>query len=67
VLYTDGVVEARDANREPFGEQRLAELVRTGPDRPAALLALLRERLVAHQGSDAGSDDQTLVVLRIAH
>lgn len=67
VLYTDGVVEARDANREPFGEQRLAELVRTGPEQPAALLALLRERLVAHQGSDAGSDDQTLVVLRIAH
>ena len=67
VLYTDGVVEARDAAREPFGEQRLAELVRTGPAQPAALLALLREQLVAHQGSNAGSDDQTLVVLRIAH
>lgn len=67
VLYTDGVVEARDASGEPFGEQRLAELVRTGPRQADALLALLRERLVAHQGSDAGSDDQTLVVLRIAH
>ena len=67
VLYTDGVVEARDAQREPFGEQRLAELVRTGPTRPAELLTLLRERLVEHQGSEIGSDDQTLAVLRIAH
>jgi sigma-B regulation protein RsbU (phosphoserine phosphatase) len=67
VLYTDGVVEARDAQREPFGEHRLAELVRTGPQQPAELLALLRGQLVAHQGSDTGSDDQTLVVLRIVH
>lgn len=67
VLYTDGVIEARDANREPFGEERLAELVRTGPERPDELLAFLRGKLVAHQGGDIGSDDQTLVVLRIAH
>ncbi|HEY6942315.1 PP2C family protein-serine/threonine phosphatase [Dokdonella sp.] len=67
VVYTDGVVEARDANREPFGEQRLMELVRTGPEQPADLLAVLRERLAAHQGGTIGSDDQTVVVLRIAH
>jgi sigma-B regulation protein RsbU (phosphoserine phosphatase) len=67
VLYTDGVVEARDREHRPFGDERLARLVADGPDAPPALLALLRDELIAHQGGPIGSDDQTLIVLRIAH
>jgi sigma-B regulation protein RsbU (phosphoserine phosphatase) len=67
VLYTDGVIEARDAAQRPFGSERLAERVRQGPTDPATLLALLRDELIAHQGSPLGVDDQTLIVLRIAH
>jgi sigma-B regulation protein RsbU (phosphoserine phosphatase) len=67
VLYTDGVVEARDAVQRPFGAGRLQALVEAGPGEPAALLGALRQALFAHQGSPIGSDDQTLIVLRIAH
>jgi sigma-B regulation protein RsbU (phosphoserine phosphatase) len=67
VLYTDGIIETRDAAQRPFGSERLIELVRGGPADPAALLALLRDAVIAHQGSLLGVDDQTLIVLRVAH
>jgi phosphoserine phosphatase RsbU/P len=65
VLYTDGIVEARNPAHEPFGDARLAELVQNGPDDPHAMLALLRDAVIEHQQSAAGVDDQTLIVLRI--
>ena len=67
VLYTDGVVEARDRKGRPFGAERLASLIATGPEQPPALLAVLRDALIEHQGGPLGVDDQTLIVLRIAH
>ncbi|MEO5558331.1 MAG: PP2C family protein-serine/threonine phosphatase, partial [Dokdonella sp.] len=67
VLYTDGVIEARDFEQRPFGSERLVELVRSGPHDANALLSLLRDELIAHQGSALGIDDQTLIVLRISH
>ncbi|MFC5487894.1 PP2C family protein-serine/threonine phosphatase [Dokdonella soli] len=65
VLYTDGVVEARDRTHRPFGSERLSALVASGPSDPPALLALVRDEVIAHQGSPLGVDDQTLIVLRI--
>ncbi|MEO7755953.1 MAG: PP2C family protein-serine/threonine phosphatase [Dokdonella sp.] len=67
VLYTDGVIEARDFEQRPFGNERLVELVRNGPPDASALLAMLRDELIAHQGSALGVDDQTLIVLHIVH
>jgi sigma-B regulation protein RsbU (phosphoserine phosphatase) len=67
VLYTDGVVEARDRAHREFGSERLMESVRAGPSEPARLLAALREELIAHQGGPLGVDDQTLIVLRVVH
>ena len=67
VLYTDGVIEARDRKGRPFGSERLVDLVRAGPAEPSALLGVLRDELVAHQGGLLGVDDQTLIVLRVAH
>jgi sigma-B regulation protein RsbU (phosphoserine phosphatase) len=67
VLYTDGVIEARDRAHRPFGSDRLARLIESGPDSPAELLALLLSELITHQGNPVGTDDQTLIVLRIAH
>ena len=69
VLYTDGIVEARDARGREFGMDRLRRLVaEADPGLPASAL---RDRLVsvvhAHQGGTVGHDDQTLLVLRIAH
>jgi sigma-B regulation protein RsbU (phosphoserine phosphatase) len=67
VLYTDGIVETRDRKGRPFGTEHLAALVGEGPEEPAALLAMLRDALFEHQGGPIGVDDQTLIVLRIAH
>jgi sigma-B regulation protein RsbU (phosphoserine phosphatase) len=67
VLYTDGVIEARDAKGRPFGIERLTTLVAEGAQHPAELMATLRDTLIAHQGGPLGVDDQTLIVLRIAH
>ncbi|TLY49784.1 MAG: hypothetical protein E6K53_12620 [Gammaproteobacteria bacterium] len=68
VLYTDGIVEARDARGREFGIERLRELVATTPIESAqALCAKLVDALRAHQGGAIGTDDQTLLVLRIAH
>ena len=66
VFYTDGITEARDRAGRQFGVERLeAILARSGLDSPQALLAEMLRELMAHQGSDIGSDDQTLVLLRL--
>lgn len=67
VLYTDGIVETRDRRGRPFGIERLTALIGEGPEQPAALLATLRDAVFEHQGGPIGVDDQTLIVLRIAH
>ena len=67
VLYTDGIVEARDRDSVEFGLTRLTALAGEGDDEPRALLARLRDAVIAHQGSAVGHDDQTLIVLRISH
>jgi len=67
VLYTDGIVETRDSRGQAFGIERLTTLVGEGPEQPAALLATLRDAVFEHQGAPIGVDDQTLIVLRVAH
>jgi sigma-B regulation protein RsbU (phosphoserine phosphatase) len=64
VLYTDGIVEARDRKGAMFGSERLAALVAAGNDEPADVIARVREALFEHQDSDTGVDDQTLLVVR---
>lgn len=65
MLYTDGLTEARDRRERMFGLDRLRELFASTPDTPDAV----RDRIVAalgeHQGGPVGSDDQTLIVLKI--
>jgi sigma-B regulation protein RsbU (phosphoserine phosphatase) len=65
VLYTDGIIEARNPVGEPFGIERLRNLVADGPNAPDALLASLRTALFEHQDALVGHDDQTLIVLCI--
>jgi len=69
VLYTDGIVEARDARGRQFSTERLRRLV--GAADAGVSAQALRDTLVAavheHQGGAVGNDDQTLLVLRIAH
>lgn len=62
VAYSDGLIEARDASRNPFGLRRLVEIVeRTQLDGPDAVADACLEAVQAHQTSR--EDDLTLVVL----
>jgi sigma-B regulation protein RsbU (phosphoserine phosphatase) len=65
VLYTDGIVEAKNPRGEMFGSERLRELVASGADMPQALRDSIVVAVRTHQENQAGSDDQTLVVLKI--
>jgi sigma-B regulation protein RsbU (phosphoserine phosphatase) len=68
VLYTDGILEARDAHGREFGLPRLRELVAAAPnDSSQVLCDTLVSALQLHQGGALGGDDQTLLVLRIIH
>ena len=65
LLYTDGLTEARSASGEEFGEERLADALRSGADRPApeVVQALLD---AVSQFGPVQEDDRTLVVSRRA-
>ena len=66
LLFTDGVTEAMNAGGEPFGEERLAELVAEHGDLP---FEELRERILreirAFIGNTGLQDDLTLVLLKV--
>jgi phosphoserine phosphatase RsbU/P len=64
VLWTDGLVDARNEAGEPFGEQRLLDEVCARRTEPADAIV----RAVLEQAEAFGSrpvDDRTLLVLRI--
>jgi serine phosphatase RsbU (regulator of sigma subunit) len=64
VLYTDGVVEARDPGRRFFGTERLVEAVRRRAGSAAEIRANILESLTRHAGPTPLSDDFTLIVAR---
>ena len=65
VIYTDGLVEARDGSRNFFGVARLTDSVLRHRGEPAAVIRdRLLEELVRHCGEDRPHDDVTLIVIR---
>ena len=64
LIYSDGLTEAHDPQREMFGFPRLRELLsKTRPDDD--VIAILREHLQAHVGPDwEQEDDVTFVTLK---
>lgn len=65
ILYTDGVVEATNPEREEFGEDRMTQLVNQSQDYSTQeILELMIAALKRHQGSAPQFDDVTLVGLR---
>jgi serine phosphatase RsbU (regulator of sigma subunit) len=65
VLYTDGTVEAMDAQNREYGDDRFAKLVSELAQRDSnQFLNLLVKDLDAHRGSAPQSDDITIVTLR---
>jgi serine phosphatase RsbU (regulator of sigma subunit) len=63
LLYTDGVVDARDASAQRFGEERLRSLVAAhGRDSATALLDRLQAALATY--APAGGDDVCVLAAR---
>ncbi len=66
LLYTDGIVECSGAQGEPFGNQRMLDLVWQYRDAPAEevvgrLIAAVRE----YAPTEAFEDDMTAVVIKV--
>jgi sigma-B regulation protein RsbU (phosphoserine phosphatase) len=65
VLYTDGVVEATNAGREEFGEERLRKyLADHAKDAPSLVIRGLRTAIRDFAGDQPQADDTTIVVCR---
>jgi sigma-B regulation protein RsbU (phosphoserine phosphatase) len=65
-FYTDGLIEARNAGGEEFGEERLTGLLAAAPssDSAAALVRSVIGRLETFTGGVAKHDDVTVLALR---
>lgn len=66
VLYTDGIVEAMSPSREPFGIDRMKDVLRGHRDLTAKeIAAKVRQAVRDHTGTDVREDDLTLVVAKV--
>lgn len=64
VLYTDGITEAFDAQREQFGLKRLDGALVDCSGEPECVVDSVHKALFKHTRSMARDDDQTIVALR---
>jgi len=66
VLYTDGITEAEDINRQQYGLERLMEVVQVNSKRSAKeIRQAVIEDLRQHIGVQKVYDDITLVVFKL--
>ncbi len=66
LVGTDGVWEMPDAKDEPFGKDRLREVIRESAGRSATEIATaIRERLTHFRGDVKQVDDVTFVVIKV--
>lgn len=64
LLFTDGVVEACNAQEEPFGEERLVQLTRQLKNESAQTIQNALLQAVSHHCGGPLQDDATLIVLQ---
>ena len=65
LIYTDGVVEARNAEDEEFGIERLIEICRTARGNIDALLDTVVDALDGWRGEIEQGDDITLIAVAV--
>ena len=66
IFYTDGIVEARDAQGDMFGMHRLDLALENCSLQAKALLDTLIQSVEDFAGGRAADDDRTVIVARIA-
>jgi phosphoserine phosphatase RsbU/P len=66
VLYTDGVVDARNPSGERFGEERLRAAIDAAAGAPAEAVAEAVDQAVAAFEADVSRDDRAILVLRVS-
>lgn len=65
VIYTDGVTEARNEQKEDFGEERLLKQLQVaGSERSALTLSNIMQNLDEFVGAAPQHDDITCMVVR---
>ncbi|MBN1565823.1 MAG: PP2C family protein-serine/threonine phosphatase, partial [Anaerolineae bacterium] len=65
VFYTDGLTEAENIAQEPYGEDRLVEIVRANAGQPAStIMKHITASVIQFMGAAPPFDDTTLVVVR---
>jgi sigma-B regulation protein RsbU (phosphoserine phosphatase) len=67
VMYTDGVIEARNQRDEQFGLERLELTVREVAERPALEIVAAITAAVSHYAADVGGpeDDLTVSIVKV--
>jgi sigma-B regulation protein RsbU (phosphoserine phosphatase) len=66
MLSTDGIDEARNANGEEFGRQRLLETVQANRQQPAAaIIVAIRTAIRTFAGDAPQKDDITAVIIKV--
>ncbi len=65
VFYTDGVIDASNAEGEWYGENRLQRVAASAPREPQAMLDAVLTDLGAFADEGGQSDDITAIVLRV--
>ena len=65
VIYSDGITDAINKSEEAFGEERLAAVIETHKDQPAAVLVKkIFDVVRKHEGDAQQFDDLTVVVVK---
>ena len=65
VIYTDGITEAMNKDKEQFGEERLLRAIKKhGGLSPQEFAATLTEEIAAFTGGEPQNDDITLVAIK---
>ena len=65
VLFTDGVTEAMNGDRQQFGVERLETLLADGLQEAEAIRDQILADISSHVGSSPRHDDTTLIVASI--
>jgi serine phosphatase RsbU (regulator of sigma subunit) len=66
LIYTDGITDARNAEAEPFSEERLLALLESGADLATTTVARVQTAVGTHAGSADQFDDMTMLAVHRA-